>query len=101
MYIYMRNNNENSKKVLQDEFVFYSQHPAKVAGLKTEGEIWVSLTPWWVKNCLDGFINKLDEGPEYRLFFREEELSGNYFEFQWYHDQKDVINLKEFLLAHI
>lgn len=101
MYIYMRNDNENSKQILQDEFVFYSSQPAKVAGLETEGEIFVNLTPWWVKYCLDGFINKLDKGPKYRLFFREEMYKGDIFEFQWYHDQKDVINLKEFLLTHI
>ena len=97
----MRNSNNNAAESLKKEFVFYSQHPAKVAGLKSEGEIIVDLTPWWVKNCLNKFIDELDRGPEYRLFFREEMYKGNSFEFQWYHDQKDVINLKEFLLKHI
>lgn len=101
MYIYMRNDNKNSKWVLQDEFVFYSSQPAKVAGLETEGEIVVNLTPWWVKNCLIQFIDKLDKGPKYRLFFREEEYKGDFFEFHWYHSQEDIVGLKKFLLDHI
>lgn len=101
MYIYMRNDNQDSAKTLQDEFVFYSSQPAKVAGLKTEGEIVVSLTPWWVKNCLDKFIDELDKGPAYRLFIREEAMAGDSIEFHWYHSQEDLVNLKKFLLKHI
>ena len=97
----MRNSNNNAAESLKKEFVFYSNSGAKRAGLESEGEIIVDLTPWWVKNCLNKFIDELDRGPEYRLFFREEELSGNYFEFQWYHSQEDLVNLKKFLLAHI
>ena len=101
MYIYMRNDNEQSVKTLQSEFVFYSMTGAKVAGLKTEADIEVSLTPWWVKNCLENFVKNLDKGPAYRLFFREEMYKGDSIEFHWYHSQEDLANLKKFLLAHI